>query len=62
MADMASVPPNLVTSTSGEGSWREKRDINTFNSLVMQCFEKVERKQGDWVKFRLFVKLMQESN
>ena len=28
----------------------------------MRCFEKVERKQGDWVNFRLFVKLMQESN
>ena len=28
----------------------------------MRCFEKVERKQGDWVKFCLFVNLMQESN
>ena len=27
----------------------------------MRCLEKVERKQGDRVKFRLFVKLMQET-
>ena len=26
----------------------------------MRCLEKVERKQGDWVKFGLLVKLMQE--
>ena len=29
------------------GDGREKRDINIFNSLVMRCLEKVERKQGD---------------
>jgi hypothetical protein len=33
---------------------------NGYN-LVMRCLEKVERKQGDRVKFRLFVKLMQET-
>ena len=38
-----------------------KRDINTLNSLVMRRLEKVERKQGDRVKFRLFVKLIQET-
>ena len=43
------------------GDGREKRDINIFNSLVMRCLEKVERKQGDRVKFRLFVKLIQET-
>eukprot|EP00026_Physarum_polycephalum_P000996 Phypoly_transcript_00997.p1 GENE.Phypoly_transcript_00997~~Phypoly_transcript_00997.p1 ORF type:complete len:382 (+),score=65.96 Phypoly_transcript_00997:2261-3406(+) len=30
-------------------------------NLVTKCLEKVERKQGDRVKFRLFVKLMQET-